>query len=109
MTSTKYGCKQAVKCYNNSAMTTDATPIKISNNPDLLRLAEEVAVTNKPRELIRDKKTVAVIMPVSAMRKSKKHRAKTKADFEAFLSAGSWKDLIDVEQFKKDIYESRKL
>ena len=39
-----------------------------------------------------------------------KKEEKTKADYEAFLSAaGGWKDLVDTEKLKKDIYESRKI
>jgi ABC-type metal ion transport system substrate-binding protein len=98
-----------MKCYNDSNML-HPTPIDISANPELLRIAEEVAATKTPRELKRDNQTVAVIMPASKASAPKKRRVKTKADYEAFKSAaGSWKGLIDVEQFKKDIYESRKI
>jgi hypothetical protein len=41
-------------------MHTHVTPIDIRNNPELMRLAEEVARTKKPRELMRDKETVAI-------------------------------------------------
>jgi hypothetical protein len=88
-------------------MNTHVTPIDISNNPELMRLAEEVARTKKPRELMRDRETVAILMPAKA--KPKKKRVKTQADYEAFrAAAGSWKDM-DVEKFKADIYESRRL
>ena len=50
-------------CYNDLTMP-NPTPIDISNNPELLRLAKEVAETKTPRELKQDNKTVAVIMPV---------------------------------------------
>jgi ABC-type metal ion transport system substrate-binding protein len=84
------------------------TPIDISANPELLRIAEEVAATKTPRELKRDNRTVAVIMPAITL-PAKKAREKTRADYEAFKSAaGSWKD-VDVEKFKAAIYESRKL
>ena len=72
--------------------------------PELARIVEEVETTKKPRELRRDNKTVAVITP------TKKKRQKTRADYEAFKSAaGGWKDLVDTEQLKKDIYESRRI
>ena len=35
-------------------MTADTTPLDISNNPELLRLAEEVEATHTPRLLKRD-------------------------------------------------------
>jgi hypothetical protein len=90
-------------------MNAHVTPIDISNNPELMRLAEEVARTKKPRELMRDRETVAILMPATAKAKPKKKRVKTQADYEAFrAAAGSWKDMV-VEKFKADIYESRRL
>jgi hypothetical protein len=84
-------------------------PIDITNMPELVRIAEEVEATKTPRELKRENKTVAVIMPARSAT-AKKKRIKTKADYEAFRSAaGSWKGLIEAEQFKKDMYASRKL
>jgi hypothetical protein len=94
-------------CYNDFTMS-HLTPIDITTNPELLRIVEEVTTTKTPRELKRDNKIIAVIMPVKKT-SAKKKRENTKADYEAFKSAaGSWKDM-DVEKFKADIYESRKL
>ncbi len=91
-------------------MHTHVTPIDIRNNPELMRLAEEVARTKKPRELMRDKETVAILMPAPTKRTRRKTRVKTKADYAAFLSAaGGWKGVVDTEQLKKDIYESRNI
>jgi hypothetical protein len=102
------GCKQAVIWYNHLTMT-HPTPIDITTMPDLARIVEEVEATKTPRELRRENKTVAVIMPARRA-PAKKKREKTKADYEAFLSAaGGWKGLVDTEQLKKDIYESRKI
>lgn len=42
--------------------------IDISNVPELLRLAEEVQQSNKPRLLTRDDEQLAVIMPVQQPR-----------------------------------------
>src|SRR2546430_12623396 len=89
---------------------THPTPIDITNIPDLVRIAEEVEATKTPRELRRENKPVALITPVTEAGKVRKQKAKTKADYEAFLSAaGGWKDLVDTEELKKDIYESRKI
>ena len=60
-------------------MTADPTPIDISNHPDLLRLAEEVEATKKPRELKRDRKTVAILIPVGTARTSKKKRSRARS------------------------------
>ncbi len=83
------------------------TPIDISNLPDLLRLAEEVATTKTPRELKRDSKTVAILMPPEAKTTPRKTRAKTKADYETSLAAiGSWSDL-DTDAVIAHVYRAR--
>jgi hypothetical protein len=70
-------------------MTVDTTPIEISNNPELLRLAEEVEATNKPRLLKRDNVPVALLTPV---KKKQTSQAKIKAINEALPLAGAWGD-----------------
>jgi hypothetical protein len=100
-------CKRAMICYNNPSML-HPTPIDISANPELLRIAEEVAATKTPRELKRDNQTVAVIMPATTKQARRKTRVKTKADYEAFRSAaGGWKD-VDTDKLLADIYADRK-
>lgn len=85
---------------------THPTSIDISNMPELVRIAEVVEATKTPRELKRESKTVAMIIPATNARPKKK-REKTKADYEAFkAAAGSWKD-IDAEQLVADIYRWR--
>lgn len=84
------------------------TPIDITDMPDVVRIAEEVEATKTPRELVRENKPVALITPVTEANKPRKQKAKTKADYEAFLSAaGSWKD-VDTDRLIKDIYEQRR-
>lgn len=74
--------------------------------PDLVKIAEEVEATKTPRELKRENKTVAVIMPATTPAGKKKQK-KTKADYEAFkAAAGSWKD-VDAEKLIADIYRWR--
>jgi len=53
-----------VSWYNSETMT-HPTPIDITNIPELVRIAEEVEATKKPRELKRENKTVAVIVPAT--------------------------------------------
>jgi len=85
------------------------TPIEISNIPELVRIAEEVEATKTPRELKRDNKPIALITPIG-QRKPQRKRGKTTFDPEAFkATAGILKGLIDAEQLKKDIAESRGL
>jgi hypothetical protein len=46
-------------------MSSNLTPIDISNLPDVLRLAEEVRATRTPRVLKRDHESIAVVMPLA--------------------------------------------
>src|SRR3989440_2442036 len=87
---------------------THPTPIDITTMPELARIVEEVEATKKPCELRRENKPVALITPVTGAKKARKHRAKTKADYEAFKSAaGGWKD-IDTDKLIANIYVSRR-
>ncbi|SRR5260221_12074270 len=88
-------------------MSKHLTPIDISNYPELLRLAEEVSTTKKPLVLTRDKKNLAVVMPVENAATPKKHRGKTKTDYEASLAAiGRWRDL-DADALIAHVYRAR--
>jgi hypothetical protein len=75
--------------YNHLTMT-HLIPIDISNIPELVRIAEEVEATNKPRELRRDDTPIAILTPV---KKKQPSQAKRKAIEEALALAGAWKDL----------------
>ena len=69
-------------------------PIDITNMPDLVRIAEEVDATNKPRVLKRDNTPIAILTPV---KKNQSHQAKSKAIKETLALAGAWSDL-DFEE-----------
>lgn len=91
-------------------MSKELKPIDISNVPEVLRLVEEVRKNAEPRLLRRDSEDLAILTPVMPARKHVTRRAKTKEDYEAFLSsAGSWKGLVDTDKLVADIYESRRL
>ncbi len=51
-------------------------PIDISNDPELLKLAEEVHTTHEPRILRRDDEDLAVLMPAGPKRRRKGKSAK---------------------------------
>ena len=70
-------------------MSGQLTPIDISNIPDLVRIAEEVEATNKPRVLKRDNTPIAILTPV---KKNQSSKAKSKAIKEALSLAGAWGD-----------------
>jgi hypothetical protein len=66
------------------------TPIDMTNMPDLVRIAEEVEATNKPRLLKRDNTPIAVLTPVTRKQSA---RTKSKAIEETLALAGAWSDL----------------
>ncbi len=66
------------------------TPIDIANMPELVRIAEEVEATNKPRVLKRDNTPLAILTPV---KKKQSDQARSKAIKEALALTGAWKDL----------------
>jgi hypothetical protein len=65
------------------------TPLDITNMPELVRIAEEVEVTKKPRVLKRDNTPLAVLTPV---KKKQSPQAKRKAIKETLALAGAWGD-----------------
>jgi hypothetical protein len=83
-------CKQAGICYNSSIMANEPLTIDVSNYADLLRLAEEVAATHKPRLLKRDNMPIALLTPIQ---EKPSHQAKRKAIEETLALAGAWSDL----------------
>jgi hypothetical protein len=92
-------------------MAEQLKPINIGDDPALIRLVEEVRAGKEPRVLRRDGEDVALVVPLhQTPGRRRRGRAKTDADYMAFRSAaGGWKDLIDIDQFIKDIYESRRI
>ena len=55
-------------------MSNTLTPIDSRDYPELLRLVEEAAATQQPRELKRDNKIVAVLSPAISQNKNKPPR-----------------------------------
>ena len=78
-------------------MSSNLTPIDISKMPDLLELVKEVETKNKPRELRRGDKPVAILTPIV------KNKEKWKKIKETF---GSWSDL-DPDELIANIYRWR--
>lgn len=80
----------------------------LSTSPELLRLAEEVHASGKPRTLRRDGEVLAVLLPYSGGRSRPLTRRELSArsieDFRA--AAGSWSD-VDVDQLLAGIYAAR--
>ena len=86
--------------YNRSTMSSNLTPIDISNMPELLDLVEEVEATKTPRELKRDDKVVAVLSPV--VQKQKANQESTGdallrlARCSELITSGALLDYIDI-------------
>ena len=86
---------------------TSIIPIDISNNPDLLRLAEEVAATKKSRLLRASGESVALLTPVKPTKKRRTGPEKTLGEYKRFRSGvGAWKD-IDAKEMIAKIYRWR--
>jgi len=89
-------------------MAKELKRIDIGHVPELLRIVDEVRATNEPRVLRRDSEDVAILLPAKPARR-RAGRTKTKADHEAFLaSAGSWKGLVEAEEFTAYVNERRR-
>lgn len=84
-------------------MASEYAPVDVSNTPELLKLAEDVRKTNRPRVLRRADEDIAVITPVKKKAVRSPFKEKTQADIDAFLAAaGSWKD-EDTDKLKETI------
>jgi hypothetical protein len=66
-------------------MAKEMTPLDVTDTPDLLRLAEEVARTGVARVLRRDSEELAVIRPVSTSRGRSRTRPTREAPPNAWL------------------------
>ncbi|MBI3943376.1 MAG: hypothetical protein HY326_10225 [Chloroflexi bacterium] len=79
--------------------------IKVAPDSELGRLLEEA----EDAPIILDKNGVLFHLEKAKSKKIRRRR-KTEADRAAFLaSAGGWRDLVDTEKLKADIYESRRI
>jgi hypothetical protein len=91
-------------------MSTAHKAIDISDNPELLRLVEEMNAAEEPLLLRRGDTELALLTPVKRPRARKRTREHTDADRAAFrAAAGGWKGLVDTEAFIRDVYESRRI
>lgn len=90
-------------------MAKELTPIDITTDHDLIRLAEEVRRTGKARLLRRGDEDLAVLSPAPISAKYPGAGTKTTPeDDAAFLaSAGSWKGLVDADSLKRTIRDER--
>ena len=87
----------------------DDEPVEeITSIDDLRRIAADVQHDNRPRLVSVAGGGNITLAPARKKRRKLTPEEKVKADEEAFLSAaGSWKGLIDPEEFKRQIREGR--
>ena len=91
-------------------MSTARNAIDISDNPELLRLMEEMNAADEPLLLRRGDTELALLTPVKRPHAKKRKREHTDADRAAFrAAAGGWKGLVGTEAFIRDVYESRRI
>jgi hypothetical protein len=88
-------------------MVKEMRHVDVSNNPELKRLAEEVAESGIGLVLHDANTKLATVLPAKTTSQRRRGRERTEADVEAFRSAaGSWSDL-DTEEIKRWIYAGR--
>lgn len=91
-------------------MAAKPASIDIEEVGSLRDLVDEMRRDGEPRFLRVDDQNVAVLMPVQTHLRRQSRHTVTAEDMEAFLSsAGGWKDIVDVEQFKRDNAASRRM
>jgi hypothetical protein len=81
-------------------MAKELAPIDITNIPDLLRVAEDVHATKRPRVLRRNDEDIAVVMPIAGAPGSRRSPRSAVADALAagFQAVPALKELLSVEQ-----------
>jgi hypothetical protein len=86
----------------------DVEVIDVSTNSELQKLAESVQRSHEPLVLRVGDEDLAILMPIDG-RRTRHIRKPSQEDLDAFLSsAGGWRDIVDTDQLKADIAESRR-
>ncbi len=89
-------------------MANEREIIDITDSPELRMLADQIQRLNEPRILRENDEDIALIVPVSHTARVM-GRARSGEDHNAFLSSvGGWRDLVDTDQLKAEIAESRR-
>ncbi len=85
-------------------------PVEIASLDDLRRVLQDVSEQNTSRiiQISDDVRAVLSPIPTANARRKQEGRGRIQTDDEAFLSAaGSWKGLIDPDEFMKQVREGR--
>lgn len=90
-------------------MAAKLASVDIAEVHSLRELVEEVRRDGVPRLLRSENEDIALLLPVTPTTRQRRRR-KTADDYDAFrASAGGWKGIVDVDQFKRDNTASRKV
>ncbi len=81
-------------------MPGDAPAIDLGAYPELARIAHEAARSGRRLPLVENDTVIAVVAPAKPRRASGKTPG-AKASARALAAAGSWKGLIDTDEFKR--------
>lgn len=93
-------------------MAEESEIIDVDNEPVLMRLLDEINASGHARILRRGNENVALMTPLksSELARYGPGRIKTEADLQAFRdAAGGWHGKLDIEAFKRDNAESRRV
>jgi hypothetical protein len=81
--------------------------IDVSDFPELKRIVEEAQKRQEPIVLRRGDQEIAIVTAIRPIT-NRTSGALTQEQFDTVMSAaGSWEDLIDVDEFLDEIYASR--
>ena len=82
-------------------MARDATPIDISTNPELARVAHEALRTGKRHPLVENGTVIAVVTPARARRAKGKVTSREELKQVLAETHGAWRGLLDPDEFKR--------
>jgi hypothetical protein len=89
------------------AMSRTTEAIDVTDTPEIRRIAEEVRASREPVVLRTGEEDLALVIPVESAGDGYR-RPITEEDDTASRSAfGGWRGIVDAEQLKRDIAESR--
>ncbi len=88
-------------------MVKELQPLDISDAPEILRLAEEVRQSNKPRVLRRDHEDIAILVPVDHVAKNNADDSNDTQDLTARERAmNEWQD-VDTDTLIATLYKEK--
>lgn len=97
----KRGHRRGIMDDEDEHMIKEAAPIDISTNPELAHIAHEAARTGRRQPLVENGAVIAVVAPVLTRRPRDKVTSREELQQVLAQTHGSWRGLIDPEEFKR--------